>query len=92
MNEPFIRRVAAQHNIRIVCGSVDASEKNLLDFVETLLKIVAGGAETYCLWSDGTYCELSERSNYGHMSDDYRTVYVHQWDDNGEPIFPGGLR
>lgn len=45
----------------------------------------------YCLWPDGTYCERWELEQMAHMSDDYIVLLVEEWDDDGEPLFPGGL-
>lgn len=43
------------------------------------------------LWPDGYWCEADELSQHSHRSDDYRLVEVTEWDDEGEPMFPGGL-
>lgn len=51
-----------------------------------------GETTTYCLWPDGTYCERWELDQMGHMSDDFVLVEVCEWDDDGEPLFPGGLQ
>ena len=50
----------------------------------------------YCLWPDGTYCERWELEQMAleqmvRMSDDYIVLLVEEWDDDGEPLFPGGL-
>jgi hypothetical protein len=48
--------------------------------------------ELYWLWPNGDYCEAGDYEFAHSKSDDYVTVSVVEWDDDGEPMFPGGLR
>lgn len=87
-----VRQIAAQHNIRFVGGSVDAAEQDFNAFVFTLLMVASGMAARYIVWPDGSFCEPDELHEMAHKSDDYAVLFAYEWDANGDPIFPGGLR
>ena len=88
MTKDEIKLLAEQAGVRFFGHWIEGHRDALYRFAELLL---ADGV-WYYLWPDGTYCERHERDQMAHMSDDCKLVWVVEHDDEGEPMFPGGLR
>lgn len=88
MTNDEIKLVAEQSGVRFFGTWIEGHQSAIYRFAENLL----AEGEWYCLWPDGTYCERSELEQMLHMSDDFARVWVTEWDDDGCPMFPGGLR
>lgn len=88
MTNEEVKVLAEKAGVRFYGGWIEGSQMALYKFAESLLD----DGEDYLLWPDGTYCERHELEQMNHMSDDYAVVKVTEWDDDGEPLFPGGLR
>lgn len=90
MTNDRIRELAKQAGVRLVGSWLEGHQDSIYRFAELVVQEVESGVD-YLLWPDGTYCERHEREQMLHMSDDFITIRVTEWDDNGEPMFPGGL-
>ena len=88
MTNEEIKALAIKAGVRFVGGWIEGTQAALYKFAELLLE----EGEDYYLWADGTYCVRHELEQMTHMSDDYTVVRVTEWDDDDEPMFPGGLR
>lgn len=89
MTNEEIKCMAEKAGVRFFGGWIEGSQAAIYKFAELVVSKPDG--VDYCLWPDGTWCERDEVEEMNHMSDDYIVLSVTDWDDDGAPIFPGGL-
>lgn len=92
MTNEEIKALAEAAGVRFCGGWIEGNEQALRKFAELVVDNVATQeAVEYCLWPDGSFCEREFIGEHSHKSDDYLVIGINEWDDNGDPIFPGGL-
>lgn len=93
MTNDEIKALAQKAGVRFFGSWIEGNQQAIYAFAELVVEAIAmEEAVEYYLWPDGTYCERHELDQMTHMSDDFVLVKVTEWDDLGDPLFPGGLR
>jgi hypothetical protein len=94
MTNEEIKAMAKAAGVRFFGHWIEGSEEAIYKLAQMVVDNQGDeDGVDYYLWPDGTYCERADfQLHMGHMSDDFTVVRVTEWDDDGEPLFPGGLK
>lgn len=92
MDNATVDRLARKAGVRIMGSWIEGHPDAIYRFAEAVVEHIESEPTKIAWWPDGFWCELDELSQYSHRSDDYQTLDIYDWDDDGEPMLPGGLR